>query len=131
MTPRVVIRAVLAAAALAGFVGCAPEGDALGPVPLRLIGRWENTSRSHAGRHVMIAPDTIRFGQGGSLGETHAIEGARERILGGGVIEYDLACVNTHGQPYVLTLVCDTRRGRESMWFKNRTSVHWTKRALT
>jgi hypothetical protein len=120
--------ALLLGLALAGLVGCAEGEPDLAPVPLRLIGRWENASRSHAGRELLIASSWIRFGQGGSVGETHSVQGVRERILGGGVVEYDLACVNAYGQPYTLTLVYDARKGGQSVRFKNQSSVTWTKR---
>lgn len=127
-TRRGTIGALLLGLALAGLAGCAQGEPSLDPVPMRLIGRWENTSRSHAGRELLIASAWIRFGQGGSLGETHTLEGVRERIIGGGVVEYDLACVNSHGQPYTLTLVYDARKGGERVRLKNQSSVIWTKR---
>lgn len=129
MTTRATaLRALLIAMACAAAWGCGDREPALAPVPLRLIGRWENASRSHAGRELQITSSWIRFGQGGSLGETHTVEGVRERILGGGVAEFDLACVNANGQPYTLTLVYDPRRGGQSLRFKNQSSVIWTKR---
>lgn len=127
-TPASALRALLIALACAAASGCAEREPPLTPVPLRLIGRWENASRSHAGRELLIASSWIRFGQGGSVGETHTLDGVRERILGGGVVEYDLACVNAYGQSYTLTLVYDARKGGQSVRFKNQSSVTWTKR---
>lgn len=127
-TRRVMTRSLLLGLALFGLAACQEPEETLKPVPLRLIGRWENESRSHAGRELLIGPDSIRYGQSGGLGETNLIEGVRERILGGGVVEYDLACVDSFAQPYTLTLVYDARKRQETMKFKNRTAVQWKKR---
>jgi hypothetical protein len=98
-----VIRTLRLGVALYGLAGSGDQEEALGPVPVRLIGRWENDPRSHAGCVLPIAPQSIR--PEGCVGETRTIEGARERIRGGGVVEHDLACVNAFGQPYTLALV--------------------------
>lgn len=114
--------------ALATLAGCREEPE-LQPVPPWLIGRWENDSSSHAGRHMTVSAHAIRFGQGGSLSESHSILGVNETTIGGGAIECQVACVDPMGEPYTLALIYDPRRNAGTLRIKTQSSILWRKRA--
>jgi len=118
--PRLVLRALLAAAALGlGATACADHD-----VPSALLGRWTTADPRYAGRSLSITPATIEFAQDAANRDSFLIEGVESEPLRDGATLHVVHYRKGDGPIQMVRLQTD-RRSPPALRFENHKEI-WT-----
>jgi hypothetical protein len=95
-------------------------------VPDTLVGEWVSSAPRYDDRVFEIDPVSVNFGTPGSKVSVGFVKSVTAEPEGGRTL-YTIAYVTNNNGPSQISFYYDTEKG-ESIYFKNRQTVVWTKR---